>query len=93
MYKRKTKANKIKILIILILIFVLVKICQYTFALFQSKSNTTANIDVAYYILNEDYKDMTLNLGRILPRDDPYVYTFSIANNNRFRKNGDKSNV
>lgn len=87
MSRRKRKINKIKIIILLILILIAIKIIRYTFSIFESNSNSTASVNIAYYVLNDDYQEMTLNLGTLLPRDNPYVYTFSVANYNRIKKN------
>lgn len=80
--RNKKITNKVKVLVVLILIFLLAKIISYTFALFESNSNSTANLEIAYYILEEDYQSMNINLGSLLPREEPYIYSFSIANNN-----------
>lgn len=93
MSRRKRKTNKIKIVILLILLLVIVRVIRYTFSVFESNSNSTANVDIAYYVLNDDYQEMTLNLGALLPRDDPYVYTFSVANYNRIEKNRYKTSI
>ena len=37
-------------------------------------------MDFAFYLLKDDYKTMTTNLGSLLPQDDAYVYNFSIGN-------------
>ena len=93
MSRRKRKTNKIKIVILLILLLVIVRVIRYTFSVFESNSNSTASVDIAYYVLNDDYQEMTLNLGALLPRDDPYVYTFSVANYNRIEENRYKTSI
>ena len=90
MSRRKRKINKIKVLVVLILLLVVVRIIRYTFSIFESNSNGTANVNIAYYVLNDDYQEMTLNLGTLLPRDNPYVYTFSVANYNGLNRTDTK---
>ena len=63
------------------MIFIIVKIISYTVSRYETLSNSNANLDVAYYILNEDYHTMNVDLGLLVPRDEPYIYTFSLANN------------
>lgn len=47
---------------------------------YESEGASNANVDIAFYLLKEDFKDMTLNLTKIFPRNDAYIYTFSIGN-------------
>lgn len=86
MYKKNKKKSinlkKLKFLIILVLIFIILKIINITMSRYESSSNSAADLGVAYYILNDDYQTMSVNLGSLLPREDPYVYTFTVANNN-----------
>lgn len=63
---------------ILILFFTLGK----TGAIFQTETLGSANIDIAFYCIKEDYQTMTLKLDNIIPRTEPYIYNFSISNNN-----------
>jgi len=76
--KRKLKKNIFLITIILILIYVIV---SNTLSLYESNSNSTANLEIAFSILKEDYYGKEVSLGKLIPRDEPYVYTFSISNN------------
>lgn len=85
MYKKNKKKsinmNKVKFFIILVLIFIILKIINFTISKYEASSNSTANLGIAYYILKDDYQTMSVNLGSLLPREEPYVYTFSVANN------------
>ena len=85
MYKKTKKKsinfNKLKFLIILMLIFIILKIVNFTMAKYESSSSSSADLGIAYYILKEDYQTMSVNLGSLLPREEPYVYTFNVANN------------
>lgn len=47
---------------------------------YESNSNSKANVDIAFYVLNEDYQSMTLNLGKIAPSNNLYTYNFSVSN-------------
>lgn len=49
-------------------------------ARYESMSNSVANVDMAFYLLKDDYKTMTTNLDSLLPQDDAYIYNFSIGN-------------
>lgn len=82
MYKKRKLTNKAKILVVIVSMLIIIKIIDYTFSIFETNSNSSADLQMAYYILNEDYQSMNINLGTLLPREEPYIYTFSIANNN-----------
>lgn len=78
---RKKKYILYQKLVILIICFViLLRIFTLILSRYESTSNSTANVDVAFYLLKEDYQKMTLNLDSLFPQDEEYVYTFSIGN-------------
>ena len=47
---------------------------------YESISNSYANVDIAFYLLKEDFQTMTLNLASILPQNNAYTFEFSIGN-------------
>ena len=61
----------------LVIIFVVVN----TIARYESESSSKGDIEVAFYLLKEDYQSMTIKLSSMEPRSEPYVYDFTIANN------------
>ena len=77
--KKFLKVNKITLIFILIaILFVLVPV---VYSKFFSNTIGENNVETAYYILKPDYHMVdTLNLGDLIPRDEPYVHTFSISN-------------
>lgn len=79
MHSKKTRLY-IKLILIILCLIVVIQIFSLTISRFQSDSESDADIDIAFYLLKEDYQSMTLNLGRIVPRDEPYVYKFEITN-------------
>lgn len=85
----KNKNNKrmfLKVLIIVLGIIVATRLFVLILAKYESISNSKANVDVAFYVLNDDYKTMTTNLDALEPRDDAYIYNFSIGNENGEQK-------
>lgn len=70
----------IKLIIIILCFIITLRIFTLTLSRYESNSNSNADIEIAFYLLKEDYKSMTLNLGKIVPREDPYIYTFEITN-------------
>ena len=80
MKNKKDKRVFIKALIIILGIIVATRLFVLILARYESMSNSVANVDVAFYVLKDDYKTMTTNLDSLLPQDDAYIYTFSIGN-------------
>ena len=80
--KKKNEVRKriIKLLILVFVLILLIKMISFTYSKYESRANTKPNIIVAFYVLNKDYQSMNLNLDELFPRDEPYIYTFSISN-------------
>lgn len=48
----------------------------------RAEQRLFGEIELAMYILNENYQSMNLKLDSIVPRENPYLYNFSISNYN-----------
>lgn len=70
----------IKFVILLLCFIIVIQIFLLTMSRYESNSNSKANVDIAFYVLNEDYQSMTLNLGKIVPSANLYTYNFSVSN-------------
>lgn len=80
MINKKRIKLVIKLLILALTLLLISKLINFTFSKYESYSKTNTNVDLAFYILNKDFKTMTLNLDSLFPSDEPHVYTFSIGN-------------
>ena len=81
---RKTKRRVyVKLVILLLCLIILIRMFTLVLSKYESETNSNTNVDIAFYLLNEDYKTMQLNLASIFPQNDAYVYTFSIGNTDR----------
>lgn len=82
-YLRERKAirvkRRIKLLIALTILLVLYKIIFSSYSLYESEASSNAEIDVAFYLLEDQYQTKTISLKDMLPGDTQY-YKFSIAN-------------
>lgn len=80
---RKKRTNKIynKIILIFGLIIILILTLKGTLAKYSSSGKSSANVDVAFYLLKEQELSETIALEEMEPSDNVYTYTFSIANN------------
>lgn len=47
---------------------------------YEQTATSTANVGIAFYLLNADYYTSDVKLLNLKPQDDPYIYTFKIAN-------------
>lgn len=70
----------IKFVILLLCFIIVIQIFLLTMSRYESNSNSKANVDIAFYVLNEDYQSMTLNLGKLVPSGNLYTYNFSVSN-------------
>ena len=68
-------------LVILVLCFLIIaRIFVLVLSKYESISNSYANVDIAFYLLKEDFQTMTFNLASILPQNNAYVFEFTIGN-------------
>lgn len=80
MKMKKSNINIFRILFLLLLFVLLVVLLPMSYSRYES--NATSNLDsgVAHYILNPGYQYIDVKIPNLVPRDDPYVYNFSISN-------------
>ncbi len=82
-YLRERKAIKvkrrIKLLIALTILLILYKIIFSSYSLYESEASSNAEIDVAFYVVEDNYETKTITLDDMLPGDTQYC-KFSIAN-------------
>lgn len=80
---RRRRKNKFynKIIIIFILIAILILTLKSTLARYSSSGKSEANVDVAFYLIKEQTLSQTIALEEMMPSDNVYTYTFSVANN------------
>ena len=63
----------------LLIFFVIFAIVRTSNARFTSTATSETKLDVALYALSEN-NDLNIVLDTLVPRDAPYVYTFSVVN-------------
>lgn len=82
MSRRRRKVNLYKkIILILILLIFLLLVIKGTLARYSSSGQSEANVDVAFYLLKEEEISQNIALEEMMPSDEVYTYTFSVANN------------
>ena len=82
-YLRERKAlrvkRRIKLLIGMLILLILHKVLFSSYSLYESEANSTADIDVAFYLLKDEYQTKTITLNEMLPGDTQYIQ-FSLSN-------------
>lgn len=82
-YLRERKAirfkRKIKLLVCLLIIFILHKIIFSSYSLYESEANSNLDIDVAFFVLNNENLGHLITLDNLSPGDSTSC-SFSIAN-------------
>ena len=81
MANRRNVKLYIKLILLLLCFIVVMQIFFLAISRYESSSSSNADIDIAFYLFNEDYQEMTLNLGEIVPNGEEHTYNFSVSNN------------
>lgn len=78
---QKINKRKLLVLIAILILFFVLYIINGTLSKYNSLALSNADIKTAIYILKDDYQTMNLNLNAMIPSSQPYIYKFSISNN------------
>ena len=79
-YFEEKKRFVIVILVMFLLIVIAIRLLQIAYAAYESQAKLNANINQALYILEAGGMDFNIDLDKIEPSPDPYIYKFSISN-------------
>lgn len=85
MFNKRKFLLSMKISALIILLLLLLKIVPVTLSRYQSTGVGNVNSNIAFYLFKVDYLTSSIKLNELLPSDVPYVYNFSVGN-----QNGDK---
>lgn len=80
MTNKKKKTLYVKIIILILSVLIIIRIFTLVLSKYETDANSTADVDIAFYLLKEDYKNMTLNLRKIVPQNNEYTYIFTVGN-------------
>lgn len=82
-YLRERKAmrirRRIKLLVIVAILLVLYKLIFSSYSLYESEANSTADVDVAFYLLKDEYTSKVIALEDMIPGTTQKC-EFSISN-------------
>jgi len=71
----------IKFAFLVLFVIVAFSLIRNSTAKYRSTAKSNADVDLAFYMFKEQDISQDLKLESILPRVEPYEYTFSVANN------------
>ena len=80
MTNKRKKILYVKLIILILCLLIIARIFTLVLSKYETEANSTAEVDIAFYLLKEDYKTMTINLAKLVPRNNAYIYTFTIGN-------------
>lgn len=83
--KKKLFKSLIIIALIIIIIFAIVQIRQ-TLARYETVAQGEGDVDVAFWVVDNDVKTGRIILEDLYPREEPFEYTFTISNFNEYGK-------
>lgn len=86
MFNKRKSIIIVKFLISLLSLILIIILIGRTLSRYETTSTAQANIQSAFYLLNDDYKSMTIKLGMLEPRTEAYSYTFSVSNNDNEKR-------
>ncbi|HPE14793.1 MAG TPA: hypothetical protein PLT65_03025 [Bacilli bacterium] len=69
-----------------LLLILVIYFTPIVFSKYESASSTTADLGIAFYVVNANYYTQTIQLFDIVPSATAYAYTFTVSNfegNNR----------
>ncbi|MEF2619425.1 MAG: hypothetical protein U0N02_01195 [Clostridia bacterium] len=82
--RRKSRRNTVIAIRFIFFLICLIVMCSIiltnVIARYRSEAVASKNIDIAMYVFQEDHQTMTFKLDNMVPRSEPYQYTFSVTN-------------
>ena len=76
---KKISYRNLIILIIAIILLIIIGIA-ITMARYKSVGNTEIEAEIAFFVIEEGYQAGNIMLAGLYPRQDPFEYTFTVAN-------------
>lgn len=77
--KRRLKLS-FKLIIVFILFVIVINFIPIVFSKYETKTDISVNSGIAFYLLKEDYYTNTLTIHDMIPREEAYVWTFTVSN-------------
>ena len=78
--RRKIKGIYTRIALCILAIFAVLVLIKSSQARYVSSSQSNVDVNLAYYVVDEQSISQDLKLVDILPRTNAYTYSFSVSN-------------
>ncbi len=78
---KKPKNSFITLTGLFIILFFLIVIIPVSFSRYETIGSSNLNSSVAYYVIDANYQYLDIRIPNMVPRQEPYIYSFSVANN------------
>lgn len=72
----------IKPLMCIYIIVGIIIIIEKTYSKYQIQSTGNVNSNIAFYLVNTDFQEQHIKIENLVPRNDPYIYNFTVSNTN-----------
>lgn len=86
MFDKKKIKKSLIVLILIAIIIIAIILLRRTLARYETTAKSDKDVDVAFWILDNDFKSGTILIKDIYPSNDSFDYTFSVSN---FKKEDD----
>lgn len=69
-----------KVTFLFVALILVICLLPKTFSKYETNIHATADVDAAFYVITTNYQYQTIQLTNIIPRNESYAITFSVAN-------------
>lgn len=76
--------------VLFILLISLAFLLPFTLSRFKTEARSDAKVDIAFYLVKDDYQYENIKLTDIIPNDSSYIYDFSVSNTDGVNRNETK---
>lgn len=76
------KYRLIRNIFLILMSLIVILVVPYSYSRYESSVNSQVQTEVAYYLLDASPVSGTIRIDNLVPSDAPYVYNFSVSNNN-----------
>ena len=80
MFDKKKIKKSLIVLILIAIIIIAIILLRRTLARYETTAKSDKDVDVAFWILDNDFKSGTILIKDIYPSNDSFDYTFSVSN-------------
>ncbi len=80
MFERRRVRKSIRVLLLIAIIIIAIILIGRTLARYETTATSDKDVDVAFWVIDNDFKTGTVLIKDIYPSNDSFDYTFSVSN-------------